>query len=363
MNTDKTHSGNPTPTALSPQPPRQEKKTPGIGSIVFFVLVTGFTLYAIFYDQDFQEILSALKNLSLPCLLLCTGLALFFVCAEGTMIWYLLRALNEQSSSLSRCISYSFIGFFYSGITPSATGGQPMQLYYMTKDNNPLSNSSVVLMAVAVVYKFVLAVIGILMLVFWFEPLSAYLKGYFGLFMFGLLLNAALVVILLAVMIAPGWMKGFLYKTERLLMKIRILKPSDSRGEKINGFVDGYRDAVHFFARHKRKIGVVVLLTFLQRCSVFLLTAVIYRGFSQSGTSFFTVMLLQAAVVIAVDMLPLPGAQGISELMYCRIFTGVFTTGYLMPSLYVTRGITFYFLLIVSLLIVIGNQMYRRYCK
>lgn len=29
---------------------------------------------------------------------------------------------------------YSFIGFFYSGITPSATGGQPVQLYYMSKD-------------------------------------------------------------------------------------------------------------------------------------------------------------------------------------------------------------------------------------
>ena len=68
---------------------------------------------------------------------------------------------------------------------------------------------------------------------------------------------------------------------------------------------------------------------------------------------------VQAAVTIAVDMLPLPGAQGISELMYCRIFSGVFSAGYLMPSLYVTRGITFYFLLIFSLLVVVVNQVYR----
>lgn len=55
-------------------------------------------------------------------------------------------------AGLLRCISYSFIGFFFSGINPSATGGQPMQLYYMKKDGNKISSASVVLMTVAVIY-------------------------------------------------------------------------------------------------------------------------------------------------------------------------------------------------------------------
>ena len=75
-------------------------------------------------------------------------LAVFFVAGEGCMIWYLLRGIGEQPTLL-RCMSYSFIGFFFSGITPSATGGQPMQLYYMRRDGNALSASSVVLMTVA----------------------------------------------------------------------------------------------------------------------------------------------------------------------------------------------------------------------
>lgn len=79
------------------------------------------------------------------------------------MIWYLLQAMKanrrKEGSSLIRCIQYSFIGFFYSGITPSATGGQPVQLYYMSKDGNRGSDSTVVLMTVAVVYKFVLVIL------------------------------------------------------------------------------------------------------------------------------------------------------------------------------------------------------------
>lgn len=112
----------------------------------------------------------------------CSGrTGVIFVCAEGSMIWYLLTSMRKKTDSqttvlcvvgkekvcsLWRCIQYSFIGFFYSGITPSATGGQPVQLYYMNKDGNKGSDSTIVLMTVAVIYKFVLVVLGVGMLLF-----------------------------------------------------------------------------------------------------------------------------------------------------------------------------------------------------
>lgn len=126
----------------------------------------GLSFYTIFHGQDMGQVRSALEKLSPVSLCLAVLTALFFVSAEGIMIWYLLRSMNGKSGLL-KCISYSFIGFFYSGITPSATGGQPMQLYYMCKDKNSLSESSVVLMTVALIYKFVLVVMGMVMFVFW----------------------------------------------------------------------------------------------------------------------------------------------------------------------------------------------------
>ena len=72
------------------------------------------------------------------------------------------------------------------------------------------------------------------------------------------------------------------------------------------------------------------------------------------------VMLLQASVYIAVDMLPIPGAQGITEQMYLAVFQIVFHSEYLMPSLYMTRGIGFYFLLVCSIVVVLGNRMVRK---
>lgn len=331
-----------------------------IGNVLLFLVIMLLTFYTVLHGQDWGQILSALSKLSPSVFVLLLLTALFFVCAEGWMIWYLLRAVNTQKNSLWRCISYSFIGFFYSGITPSATGGQPVQLYYMKKDGNALSDSSVVLMTVALVYKLVLVMIGSGMLLFWAAPLRRYLKGYFGLYLFGLLLNTVLVVILLAVMLRPDGMKRILYRGESVLVNLKIWKPSDARKEKISQFISSYSDAVRFLTKQKKRVAVVVFMTFLQRSSVFVLTALVYRGFSLQGTSLLTIALLQASVIVAVDMLPLPGAQGITEWMYCHVFYPVFTGGYLMPSLYVTRGVNFYFLLLVSMTVVAGNQFIRR---
>lgn len=325
----------------------------------FFLLVMGLSFYTVFHGQNMEQVGRALRSLSLTSLCFALLVALFFVSAEGIMIWYLLRSMNGKSGVL-KCISYSFIGFFYSGITPSATGGQPMQLYYMCKDKNSLSESSVVLMTVALIYKFVLVVIGIVMLVCWHRSLKSYLREYYPLFLLGLALNLTLVLILLAVMLAPQGIKGIIYGIEKLLVRIGIFKPSDQRKEKIEGFVGGYQGAVHFLIGHKGKVAAVCLFTLLQRCSVFVLTWIIYRGFALEGSDILTVMFLQASVYIAIDMLPVPGAQGITELMYRNIFGGIFTGGYLMPSLYVTRGISFYFLLIVGIVVIFWNYLYRR---
>lgn len=330
--------------------------------IVFFLVVMGLSFYTIFHGQSLEQVCGALRKLSPQYLFLAVGTALFFISAEGMMIWYLLRSLDGRTggergkNGLLRCVGYSFIGFFYSGITPSATGGQPMQLYYMCKDGNRLSESSVVLMTVALIYKFVLVVIGIVMLLIWHKPLRFYLGKFFPLFLLGLALNLILVLILMAVMLAPQGMKRVLFRLERVFAGVGILKPSVQRREKIEQFVGGYQGAVKFLTDHKGKVVNVCFFTLLQRCSVFVLTWIIYCGFALEGADMMTVVFLQASVYIAVDMLPVPGAQGITELMYRNIFRGIFTGGYLMPSLYVTRGISFYFLLIVSLIVVLGNH-------
>ena len=100
-------------------------------------------------------------------------------------------------------------------------------------------------------------------------------------------------------------------------------------------------------------IGAV---TFLQRRTVILITGMVYLGFGHSGSSLFHILAVQAAVYIAVDMLPVPGAQGITELMYAAVFGGVFGAQYVKASMVLVRGMDFYVPFCVSMLIVLAGH-------
>ena len=328
-------------------------------SYLFFILLAILAFYTVFRDNDMAMVVASLKKMKLSYLLAAAGIALLFTMMEGVMIWYLLRGLQGRAV-LKDCIRYSFVGFLYSGITPSATGGQPMQLYHMKRDGNDLSASTVVLMTVALVYKLVLVLMGIAMVLFGFSVLKENLGSYLHLFYLGMFLNTALVAVLFIVMVFPAFVRWMILAIEKLLVKMRIMKKSEYRTDKIYRFIQSYQNAVHFLLQNKKQVAVVLIATFGQRCLVFILPYVVYRGFGLEGADALTILMIQMSIYLAVDMLPLPGAQGITELMYRRAFRDVFTIEYVVPSMCVTRGVSFYFLLFFSIFVcVVRHVRYR----
>lgn len=314
--------------------------------IVLFASVMLLTFYAVFQKKDLFGIWNAIIRMELGNFIIAISLGLFFVSAEGITIWYLLVSLGNKCS-IWRCIKYSFIGFFYSGITPSATGGQPVQLYYMKRDGYKTSDSSVILMTVALAYKLVLVLIGVCLFFLWYRHLKYFMKDYIILYFVGLFLNYIVVLAIFVAMRFPNILIRIAYAFEKGMIRMRIWNVDSERKERIQYFVQSYDHTVKFMVEYKRKLLVLFIMTMLQRCSLFLLTYIVYRGFHLSGSSMFSIMSLQAAVCISVDMLPVPGAQGITELVYQTVFVNIFTKTYLFPSMLIIRGINFYFLLFV----------------
>ena len=149
-------------------------------------------------------------------------------------------------------------------------------------------------------------------------------------------------------MFSPEIIMIIFSKIEELFVFFRFWKKSEERKVKINQFLAGYRETVYFLKTHKKLIVVTIVCTFVQRFSVFVLTYVVYRGLGLNGFAMIDVVLLQASVYIAVDMFPIPGAQGITEAIYKKIFRNIFPRQYLIVSMCITRGISFYFIMIVG---------------
>lgn len=325
----------------------KEKNKKAIWNGIFLAAVFSLTVYLVFRGEDLDKIWKVVTGAIWQYLLLGIVCVVLFIIGESVIIFYMMRTLGEKVR-MSHCALYSFVGFFFSCITPSATGGQPMQIYFMKKDKLDIPVSTLVLMIVTITYKAVLVFIGLLICLLGRGFLRGYLGDYMWVFYLGLGLNIFCVSFMLMLVFAPGLAKLLIMKGNRILERLHLLKHKPMRTEKLSRSMDQYHETAAFWAGHKRIILNVFLITFIQRTILFTVTYWVYCSLGLGGYGILTITVLQSVISVSVDMLPLPGGMGISETLYLVIFAPVFGEGLLLPSMLLSRGIAYYGQLFIS---------------
>ena len=322
-------------------------KKKNIGNIIFLFLVFGFTIWNIFKGQDLYEIGQYIQTAQLGYLLLGIICVVLFIFGESLVIFYMMRSLNEKVK-LGRCYLYSFIGFFFSCITPSASGGQPAQIYYMNKDKISIPIATLVLMIVTITYKFVLVVVGVAVLIFQPAKVIAFLNPSIGWFYLGVALNIIGVTAMFTLAFHPKMAKTIMITGLKILEKIKIIRKKESRLEKLKGSMDRYHQTAEYFWTHKIVIINVFLITVAQRFILFFVTYFTYKAFGLHGINVMDIVLCQAMISVAADMLPLPGGMGISEKLFLSVFLPIFGAKFTLPAMILSRGISYYSQLVIS---------------
>ena len=317
-----------------------------IDAILFFVII-GLTLYGVFHGEDLSGLKDAIKESNILWLIPAVPLVLFFIAGESIVIWHMLYCYGIYVKE-RLCFLFSAVGFFFSCVTPSATGGQPMQIYFMKKEDIPVPIASVILLVVTITYKFVLVVVGIGLWLFAGGFLAEYVAEARWVFYLGILLNVGCVILMCVVVFHPSFAKKTLILGAKLLERIHILKHKEERLDKIERSMNHYHEAAEFMSSHWGMIARVFVITVVQRFAMFAVTYFVYRAFSLNSMNFFEVMFLQAVISVSVDMLPLPGGMGISEGLFMVIFKKVFGEALLIPGLILSRGLGYYSELFLS---------------
>ncbi len=317
-----------------------------IANAVFLVVVFVLTMYFVFRGKDIGAVLMTASQAVKRYIAVGIVCVVLFILGESVIIFYMMRTLGAKVK-IGHCCLYSFVGFFYSCITPSASGGQPMQIFYMKKDKLPVPVTTLVLMIVTITYKAVLVLAGILIMLFGREFLRGYLGDLIWVFYLGVGLNIFCVTFMLILVFAPGLAKWIMVTGYKLLGKLHLNKNHDSRLKKLEDSMDLYHETAAFWADHKRVIVNVFIITIIQRFILFTVTWWIYLALGLSGHSFITITILQSVISVSVDMLPLPGGMGISETLYLAMFGPVFGE-LLLPSMLLSRGISYYGQMLIS---------------
>ena len=310
-----------------------------IGEILFLLLVFGVTVYMVFRGEDLHQTLAVIAQVRKLWLAPAALCVVFFIWGESIIIYYMMGTLHVRLKKWT-CFLFSSIGFFYSCITPSASGGQPAPIYYMRQKDIPVPVSTLVLMVITITYKAVLVLMGLGLMAFGQGFLHTYLQQILPVFYLGIGLNVICVAILVVLVFHNSLARSIMRGGLALLERLHLLRCKESRHEKLEAGMEKYRETAAYFKTHKLVVLNVLGITFAQRLSLFLSTYFVYRAFGLQGVSAMTILLLQAAISISVDMLPLPGGMGISEKLFLTIFVPVFTGHLLLPGMILSRGLS-----------------------
>ena len=113
--------------------------------IVLFILLVLVVIFIVLKGADIESVWNAMKNADQKWLTAGLGLAAVFNIAEGINLRKVLVSFGYRVS-FKEAMKYAYIGYFFSSVTPSATGGQPLQLYAMSKDKIHVAHGTMALL-------------------------------------------------------------------------------------------------------------------------------------------------------------------------------------------------------------------------
>ncbi len=332
----------------------KKKSKKGLFNALFLFAVFGLTAYGVFHGRNLGILMKQMQHADTRYWLLSIPFVITFILSESVIIFYMIRNLGLKVK-LTHCFLYSFVGFFFSCITPSATGGQPMQVYYMRKDNIPGATATVVLMIVTITYKMVLVILGLAVLILRPAAIMKYLEPAMFWMYLGIALNVFCVSFMLFLIFYPKAAEWILMKLMRLLCRIHILKHEEKHTASISRIMEQYAGVSEYFKTHKLVLVNVTLISIVQRFLLFFVTWLVYCSFHLHGERVETIVSLQGMISVAVDMLPLPGGMGISEGLFGKIFHPIF--GHLtLAGMVVSRGLSYYSELLISAVMTVLTQ-------
>lgn len=313
---------------------------------VLFLFFAAAVVFLVLRGADMRTVRAAFADASLPFLLAGLLLAEVFHLAEGINLRSLLVSFGYPVT-FRQGMKYAYIGFFFSSVTPSSTGGQPAQLYAMKKDGIELAHGSLALTAELAGFQIAVFLMEILAAVAVLQGRIQPTGEILALAGLGFLMNLLFIAGLLSVLFSHRLKSRLLGFLQRMICRLPV-KDKEKRQVRLEGAFRDFQDCADLIRRNPRLMGKMFLVSLCQVVCWFSVPFLAYRAMGEDTAGYFRIFLLQTVLFMTGSLLPFPGAEGISEYAFVKLFSDVFVRNPMAAATLVTRGISFYCLLAIS---------------
>ncbi len=325
-----------------------------INAIIFLFFVI-LTFSILLKDNNLAEMLEMMKQVDKKFILISILCMCCFVLSEGINIARTLKLLDCKIGFRSG-IRYALVGFFFSSVTPGASGGDPMQLYYMKKDCLPLGHSALAILTEFSSFQFVTVMMGIIGFVMNHQFIEDSVGNIKYLLFLGVFINAVILLVVLLMIFSKKLIRKLLIVVCQILKKLHYKKIKRFQRKCLEQIKE-YKTGANLLIKHPKVLCKIIGTTILQVILYHSIPYFIYLALRLEGASFFQFVTLQAVLYIAVSGIPLPGAVGVSEGGFLGIYKLLFPAELLSSSMLLSRGISFYLFVLISGISILGFML------
>lgn len=327
-------------------------------SAVLFVLLILGTYYFILRDYSIQEFVTSLKNCN-PFILIWAFVLLigyaFFHCL------YLKRMFYHLGYKISwyQALGYIMTEVYFSAITPSSMGGQPVEMIEMSKDKIPYRVNSVVILLNTLIYKVALVFLAIIGFLFFSQKLFTFNTLFNWLVLLGFVTTLLVMLLFFLLIYSEKLMYRIIQFVLKILKKLKV-KNIAEREEKLKESLKEYQECAKFTKKHPKILLEAFVILLLQRISILSVSYVIYLSFGLNDMSIFEVIAFQVCITLGSDFVPFPGGVVVSEGLLLQANQVIYGTALATSGMMLLRGISFYLLVIFSFIFYLFFHFVKR---
>ena len=326
-----------------------------LGSALLIALMIG-TAWFLLRQQSAAVLFQILSTIKPQYVILAFGLMVVYVGCEALSSHRVLGLLGHRTS-LRQCMGYSFVGFYFSSVTPSATGGQPAQVYCMSRDGIPAAHGALDMLLISICYQLALLLYSFVAWLTLPDVRGVMTGGLGALLLFGSVMLIVLTAAMIAFMLLPRMSGGVCHGIVRFLARIGLVKNLSLSQANLNNQLNAYAQGAQCIRRRPTLMLELIGLALVQLTALFAVPYAVYLAFGLSGHGMAHILGLQALLKLSVCSLPLPGAVGASEAGFVRAFTLFFGSSLVTPAMLVSRGISFYAFLLIAAFVTLNVHL------
>ena len=316
-----------------------------VGLIILTIVVLYFSL-----RNDFDRIVNEILNIN-PLFLLLSLFLIFSYWFFRAVVLKNFVSKFKNNFKLFDAFRVHMSTIFFDQVTPFASGGQPYQIYKLTKEEKlPVSSSTNIVFQTFIVYQiaflFLTTLAFLYNLIFRIYPINPVLKSLVTL---GFIVNLVVGIVMFSVAFLEKFNNFLIGLGIKILFKLKIIKDKEKQEQKWRENTKQFHDSALFLLKDKKNFIKGILLNILSILSIYIIPIVIFYGLGINGEITGIETLVTAAYVTLMgSYIPLPGGTGGLEYGFLVFFGCFINEPKLTASMIIWRFITYYLGIIIG---------------